>query len=203
MNKLITLTFLFLFLFSFVSASNLILDFSIVTGKQGECINLRYACPECSYMNITISSPNGTALVENEAMTNLSSYYSYNYSFCDTSDLGVYLAIMNYNETGSYFESDMNYFEITPSGNSGDENTFLFIIILVLGYTLNLLGFFKRNSYITILGGIILVFTGLYMINYGIIIFRSNLTLAISYITLFWGAGSSLWAAIEEIQDSM
>jgi len=93
-------------------------------------------------------------------------------------------------------------FQVTPNGDSSTNNIVFYLIIIFLGYGLNLLGFFNRNTYITILGGIILIFVGLFMIQNGVIIFRDNLTLALSYITLFWGAGSALWAAIEEIEEN-
>lgn len=99
--------------------------------------------------------------------------------------------------------TDAGIFEVTPSGSSGEDNIAFYIIIIVLGYSLSLLGFFNRNSTITILGGIILIFVGLFMIQNGVIIFRNNLTLAISYITLIWGSLSAVWAAVEEIEGNI
>lgn len=92
---------------------------------------------------------------------------------------------------------------VSASGFSTKDTTVFYIIVLALGYILNLIGFFNRNTYITILGGIILIFVGFFILQNGLSLFRNNLTLAISYVTLFWGAGSSLWAAIEEIQENM
>jgi hypothetical protein len=185
---------MFLFNLTFVSAE------SIGTFKQGTNINLTNYCRDgnCSGINITsIKYPNGSSEIINQPMIMNGQEGFYEWS--DTLALGTYF----FKTTGSNGITDEDSFDITPSGNSGNENIFLYIIILILGYTLNLLGFFNRNSVITSLGGIILVFVGLYMINNGIIIFRDSLTLAISYVTLFWGAGSSLWGIIEEIQDNM
>ncbi len=199
MKRLLLTIILGLFLISLTSAG----QSSLGTFKQGTDVNLIQTCSSCSEINITqIKLSGGTLLNINEAMQKDGSFFNYTLDKQHTSTLGKYIVngIGDVDGTNTVFAYD---FEVTPSGDSGNENIFLFIIVLVLGYTLNLLGFFNKNTYITILGGIILVFTGLYMINYGIIIFRSNLTLAISYVTLFWGAGSSLWAAVEEIQDSM
>jgi hypothetical protein len=84
--------------------------------SPGECIDIPSACDNCSYTNITILYPNGTAIVENEAMTNLSSLYYYNYSFCDTKTTGTYTAIVNYDENGEWLYSDSSFFEVTYSG---------------------------------------------------------------------------------------
>lgn len=94
-------------------------------------------------------------------------------------------------------------FEVTPSGRGDTNNTIFYILILALGYLINLIGFFKRNATITILGGIILIFVGLFLIQNGLIIFMEGITLAISYVTLFWGGGSAVWAAIETIQENL
>lgn len=153
--------------------------------------------------NFYLDYQNGTLLFSKQNIPSVlpNEYYvetdSNNFSFLGEHSVGVFCNTST--QTGGLTFT----FEVTPSGKSGTNNILLFIIVLILGYGLNLLGFFNRNSTITILGGIILIFVGLYMLQNGIVIYRDNLTLAISYITLFWGAGSSLWAAIEEIQDNM
>jgi len=114
--KIISLVFFLLFSLTFISA--LSFDWADFTYpiKQGDCFNVFTTCENCSYMNITILFPNGTSIIENEAMTNLSSHYYYNYSFCDTSVLGIYPVLYYYDsEYGS--ESSGDFFEITPSGN--------------------------------------------------------------------------------------
>lgn len=198
MKKLLLILIVGIFLISFASAIENLGNF-----KQGENINLIQICPSCTYNNITtIKVADGSLLKINKAMDKDGTFYNYTLDSSNATELGEYV-VNGIGDLGGVATTWNYKFEVTTSGKGGTENIFLFIIVLVLGYTLNLLGFFNRNTYITILGGIILVFTGLYMINYGIIIFRSNLTLAISYVTLFWGAGSSLWAAVEEIQDNM
>lgn len=197
MKKILMFAIIGIFFFSLAGVSAT----SIGTYKLNEPMQITNYCQvgTCTYMNLTsLQYPNGTLLNLNAAMTkNVQDFY---YPFTPT-ETGEYTFTTCGDPSGVVCDKDT--FEATPNGNSGTNNILLYIVILVLGYTLNLLGFFKRNTTITILGGIVLIFTGLYMIQNGIIIFRDNLTLAISYITLFWGGGSSLWAAIEQIQDSM
>jgi hypothetical protein len=87
-----------------------------LTIPQGDCFNINLPCNNCTYMNISISLPNGTTIVENERMTNLSSSYSYNYTLCDTDTLGTYFLITNYDEDGVSLYSDTNFLQVTPNG---------------------------------------------------------------------------------------
>lgn len=196
MNKKIMILMIGIFLLMpFITAEN------IGIFKQNSEMQITNYCStsDCTYANLTrIILPNGTINTINEEMTQTG--YDFNYSYTPT-ELGTYKFTTCSNPSGvNVCEEDT--FEITPSGNSGSNNIFFYIIILVLGYTLNLLGFFNRNSTITILGGIVLIFVGLFILQNGIIVFRDNLTLVISYITLFWGVGSALWAAVSEIEDN-
>ena len=121
------------FLISFSSASSLYFgDFSLPQ-KQGECFNIFEPCDNCSYMNITILFPNGTPIIENQAMTNLSSTYYYNYTFCNTSVLGIYPLIINYDEDGRYLYSDTDFFEVTQTGRDFDAGQTLGALALLGG----------------------------------------------------------------------
>ena len=114
-----------------------------------------------------------------------------NYTFSDTLILG------NYN----YFTSDgfSDYFEITPSGQGGTDNIIFFLFVILLIYGITFIGFFGKNIPITILGGMTLLFLGVYLINNGIIIFRDNITNYISYLTIAIGGITSFWAILEQI----
>lgn len=83
--------------------------------QQGDCFNIFEVCDNCSYMNITVLFQNGTAIVENAAMTNLSSQYYYNYTFCETSNRGVY-GVLYYYDDGADTYSKTDSFEVTYSG---------------------------------------------------------------------------------------
>ena len=95
---------LLIILIPLMSAS-LYLELDWIKVEQGSCFNIFESCDNCSYINITVLFSNGTVIVANEAMTNLSSRYYYNYTFCDTNTLGVYPIIINYDEDGFYLES--------------------------------------------------------------------------------------------------
>jgi len=89
-------------------------------------------------------------------------------------------------------------FEVTPSGNSGNENVFFFIFVILLIYGITFTSFYGRNIPLTILGGMAMMFLGIYTINNGIIIFRDALTNYISYITIGIGFMLSMWALFEQ-----
>lgn len=195
-KKLFVILILSVFMFGLVNAE------SIGDYQANQPMQITNYCEDatCTYMNlISLEYPNATIIYPNISMDNNNQIF--NYSYIPT-ELGIY-TFKTCGDPSGIIICNSDTFNVTPSGNSGTNNILLYIIILVLGYILNLLGFFNKNVTITILGGIILIFVGIYMLQNGIIIYRDNLTLAISYITLFWGAGSALWAAVEEIQDSM
>ena len=91
-------------------------------------------------------------------------------------------------------------FQVTPSGQSGNENTVFFIFIILLLYGITFTGFFGKNIPITILGGMAMIFLGVYLINHGIIIYRDNLTNYIAYLTIGVGAVCSFWAGLEQLE---
>lgn len=168
------------------------------TFKQGECVSLFQTCDNCSYVNVTsVIYPDGTVNFIQGSMTKQG--IDYNYSFCDTNTLGDYKYTTHGDKGGADVTEVIN-FRITSSGEGSVENIVFIVTMLVFLFSINLLGFFKRNATITILGGIGLTFLGLYMIQNGIIIFRNDFTLAVSYITLFWGSGSALWASVEQLE---
>ena len=132
-NFALIFCFLFLVGISFVSASSFYFGDFLLTQKQDSCFNIPLSCDNCSYMNITVLFPNGTVAVENQEATNLSSKYYYNYTFCETSTLGNYWIILNYDEDGRYIYSDVDFFKITPNGvNLTEGKSFLYIGLLSL-----------------------------------------------------------------------
>lgn len=77
---------LFIFLIGIVTAEE---SGSLLIGKKGDCINLPQECASCSYINITsIQYPNISQNYINALMTKQGS--SFNYTFCDTLNLGTY-----------------------------------------------------------------------------------------------------------------
>lgn len=135
-NRILISILLGIFLISCISAYSVALDFDMMIQEQNTCFNIPMSCDNCTYMNITILFQNGTLIIENQAMTNLSSEYYYNYTFCNTTILGDYMIITHYDEDGIYPYSETNFFQVTTNGNplpSGAVIIFfnlLFIIII-------------------------------------------------------------------------
>lgn len=103
-------------------------------GKQDSCIQLPQECTSCSYVVLTsIQYPNLSRSYVNSTMTKQGS--SYNYSFCDTANLGNYI----YCTTGDVDGTDTSAckpFEITCNGKEKPAGivivlfSILFLIIL-------------------------------------------------------------------------
>lgn len=171
---------------------------SLGTFKQNSEVRIAQVCQDATYINISsVSYPNGTVAVSNIEMTSAGSG-EYNYTFTDTSLLGRYDVRGISDGCEKTFAT---YFEITPSGASGTENIIFFVFVIVLLYGINLLGFFGKNEIMTILGGMALIFLGVYLIRNGVIIYRDNLTNYLAYITTAWGFVSAIWASISLMQD--
>jgi len=197
--KKLSVLFLFLILISLVSAGDLLQSI-----KQTRTIDLIQTCSDCTFVELTsITYPNGTKLQMNVNMTQIGEDYSY--PFGNTTQLGIY----KYNTCGDLLSPASNTrvltcetisFEVTPSGWSGGANVAFFIFIIVAIYSINLLGFFGKNIPMTILGGMALMFLGIYMIQQGIVIYRDNLTNYFSYITIAWGFISAIWAGLEQLE---
>lgn len=184
MKKIIPLILVVFFLVALlginVNAYSLVWDFGIMTQQQNECFNIPSTCDNCTYMNITVLYPNGTIVVDNQAMTNLSSVYHYNYSFCETSVLGEYWVITNYDDDALYLNTDANFFDITLNGNERPEGIvkvlffafFLFILFWAILSFLRVLGHWKDLEVdiievATVLGLYFVIFAYQYLaINY-------------------------------------
>lgn len=197
MKKLLFTIILGIFLIGFVFA----LD-ELPTIKQGECITVSQTCSSCSYLNISsISNRENSSLVLNQPMSSIGNG-EWRYEFCDTLFLGTY-DVRGQGDINTLDDSFAIRFEVTPSGQSGGENTMLYIITIVLLYGLTLLFFFKKIAPMTTLFGMAMVFFGIYMINNGLLVFRDDLTNYLGYLTTFLGGGLGLWALVEWIQDIM
>jgi hypothetical protein len=182
-NKILSLMIIGIFLFSLAFVSAECTNYG--TFKQNTAVSLIQTCTTCVDINASITFPDSTStgLIEFQEIDGI-----YNYTFNDTKQLGTYNVIGK--------DAWCYSFDITPSGDSGSANTVFFLFIILFIYALNLFGFFGKNEILTILGGMALIFLGVYMINNGIIIFRDNITNYIAYITIAWGAMSSIWAGL-------
>jgi hypothetical protein len=193
-NKLILTLIVSMFLISLVSANQIA---SLGTFKQNECIELKQTCADCSYVNFSrVSYPDGTRAMNNTVATKDGSVF--NLEFCNTDQLGTYIVegIGDVEGTDTVFAYD---FEITPSGQSGTANIVFFLFIILLLYGITFTGFFGRNIPMTIIGGMAMIFLGVYLINNGIIVFRDNITNYVAYLTISVGAITSFWAILDQL----
>lgn len=158
--------------------------------KQGEPVRLIFPSNATS-LNITVEFVNQSGYwIDNQAMTK--SGYSFYYDFYNTTDLGL-LKYFACDDVGDCDYSCSK--EITPSGKSGNSNIVFYVFLILAFYAINLFGFFGKNEILTLLGGMALMFVGVYLVNNGIIIYRDTLTNYFAYITIAWGAVSSLLAS--------
>lgn len=168
-----------------------------MTAKQGECLNISQTCSSCSYVNISsVSNQNNSNLLSNVGM-NYFGNGEWRYEFCETNFIGRY-DVRGQGDISGVDESFATFFQVTSSGKNGTENIVFFLFVILFLYGINLLGFFNEQAIMTILGGMALLFLGVYMVNNGIIIYRDNLTNYIGYITIAWGGISSIFAIYKE-----
>jgi len=170
---------------------------SLPAQKVNTNIELKQVGADFTFCNITsFLYPNLSICLKDVEMTKRGNDYNYTIDKDNITILGDYIA----NGFCSNGTDDVVFsylVPITPSGESGFENAIFFILVIVIFYTINLFGFFGKNIPMTILGGMALIFLGIYMITHGVIIYRDNLTNYLAYVTIGWGFISSIWAAIE------
>ena len=115
---------------SCVSAETINIGDYVVAVEQNECFNIPYSCDNCTFVNISIIAPNGTIIADNVEMSSASGFL-YNYSFCETSDLGRYFVSYHYDDNGMSIYSDMDWFQVTPNGENATEGKAIFYIGLL------------------------------------------------------------------------
>ena len=198
MKKLLLILVMSMFLVSLVSTQEK--ECSLPNPiKQGDTIELTTVCRGgCTGVNLTkVMFPNqSVALLGEFPMTENGS--NYNFTFSDTNTLGTYFYDSEGIDPNTIIVGQTCSFEVTTNGRSGNANIVLFLLIIFLLYGINLLGFFNENVMMTVLGGMALIFLGVYMVNNGIIIYRDNLTNYVSYVTIAWGGMSSIFALYKE-----
>ncbi len=128
-NRIIGLIALLLLLVSGVSA---ISDIGVF--KQGEVVQLIQICDSCSFVNLdSVSLPDGEIIIFNESMTRAS--FTYNFSFSDTSQLGVYTYFVCGDKSVLVCESLT--FEVTPSGFISSLSS----LSLIFGFSIIIIAF--------------------------------------------------------------
>ena len=193
MKKILLTLFIGLFLISFTSAAISYLG----SFQQGECITLPQTCITCTYNNISrvIVSPTSTVILEEVVMTKDGSYYSY--ETCNTTLLGKY-DVNGFGDLDGTQTSFNYYFDVTPSGVTGVLG--LFIILIVTAYAIGFIGFFGKNEWVSVMGGLAMMLLGVYIVLYGIDVYRNFMTIGFSYFTIGLGGIFTLVPLIEFIR---
>lgn len=176
-NKGKKFVFLLLFFILFINLG----QSSLGVYKVGDCVDIKTILNTSA---VTISSLNypdssrvlGITEMEKNGLT-------FNYTFCNTSNLGTYN--YDYNDTeGNVYVNDF----IIKSG-SNDSSITLFIFLYILFYGITIFGLIRRHEWITLGGCFGLLIIGIYTGTNGFDIYKNGLTSAISYITLLIGLG--------------
>jgi len=116
----------------------------VLIGKQNDCLQIPQECTSCSYVTLTsIQYPNMSRSYINAVMTKQGS--SYNYSFCDTSNLGNYI----YCTTGDVDGTDTTAckdFKITSDGSNYTTSDSITNVALIIFFFLIILGVYVLNK---------------------------------------------------------
>lgn len=126
------------------------------------CFNNGTYCSGSATCNYTIYNPDNTLLVDNQQGTNQGAYHNISFS---VTNIGIYQVDMTCVDSGRNGAETL-YFEVTGSGFN---NTFgFYALILVFSIGIMVLGFWKQDAPIVILGSFGLYFLGIYILFYGL-----------------------------------
>ena len=197
MRKLILILLISMFMISFVSAT-------CVTEQNAEIksvtrlhnINLWTTCSDCDSVNITqMNYPNGINKSVNYVMNK--NGFVYNYIFTNTEQVGRY----SYVTVGNSVSNGICIQSVSFDVKALDIVFCSMLIIISLG--LALFGFFGKNEWITIIGGLIMIPIGIYFIYNGIDIYKSTLTEIISITMIGLGAFFTIFTGVEIIEENL
>jgi hypothetical protein len=172
-NKLSLAIITTLLLIGFVSAD-------LGTYEQDSCVNIKTIL-NSTWVNISsLSYPNSSIALTQKSMSK--NGVTFNYSFCNTNELGVYIYDY-YDNTGEVY---VNTFTITREGVENENG--VYVTIWLAGFVLLYLGFIYRRvvPLYKLTGHILIFLNGLL----GIFIFDNPLTLLVmgsSLIFMFKG----------------
>ena len=135
-----TLLFLIVGIFA-ISFTSAFIDLGSV--KKNECVEVFQICDNCTYVNISsMEYPNNTVIYPLIQMSNVD--INYNYSFCDTSQLGIYYFKVKGDKDGE-ISVEEGQFEVTPSGQVYDTGQSLgglgiFVGVLAVAFAFMFIG---------------------------------------------------------------
>lgn len=164
--------------------------------EQNQCASLYQLCDNCTYVNLSsVIFPDNSILNINSAMTK--SGVDYNYTFCQTSQIGEYIYNVCGDKDGQFICENLT-FKVTPSGFNLTIGYYFLIIILSIGIII--LGYYVQDAWIVMLGSFALVLFGLYILFFGLVGFKDSVyTWGIGIIILMLGIYFGVKASLEKI----
>ena len=165
MKKILLILLLGLFLISFTSAIKTLGPF-----MRYDCIELIQTCGNCTYNNISMvvrTGENHFVYTVNDTMAKHDTYY--NYSFCDTSELGQYIINGFGDPDGKKKPWNYNLF-VTETGTEDVSvlNNPLMIILVTLALTFLFIGIKTGTIWLGFMSAIMFLLGGMYMTIYGL-----------------------------------
>lgn len=201
-NKLLILTAI---VFIAVAMFSLSMATAQEVYKVNTDVNYKGSCVDGVLTNgctctLSVINPDGTFLVNEETMNDLSNGW-YNYTFTPT-QLGTYQVSQSCIK-GTNSGTETGEIIVSPSGNSGGSNLGFFFLIVLVIYCIAFIGFFGKNEWVAILGGMGLITLGLYTINNGIMIYKDFITNVFSWTTIGVGAFFALYSGMSIIDENL
>lgn len=163
---------------------------------KNECFNNNTFCSSAAVCNITIFDPKGGLTVDNKVMTNQNNFHNYTISATDLNLTGDYSARQICFD-GVRKGEEPFLIRVTPTGEEGLLG--FYFLIIILSYGVMLFGVFKQDITVTLLGTFSLYFVGIFMLFFGLDVFKNYLTNAFALITLGVAAYMSVIMANEYI----
>ena len=166
--------------------------------KQNTQATLYQLCSNCTYVNLTsVKFPDSSILTVGVLMDKNGEDYTY--GFNQTSQLGSY----QYNVCGDKngeVKCEPLYFTVTPSGFTDSIGFYIIVLLIISG--LIFLGFYVRDGWFVVAGGMLLLIYGVYSINNGIAGQKDMfLTWGIGLFEIFMGGYLSMRASFEIMQE--
>ncbi len=164
MKKIILTILLGMFLISLVAAEVQTLG----TFKRYECVGLIQTCSNCTYNNISnVIYPDSSVALSENVMTKVNT--NYNYTFCNTSELGEYIVNGFGNPDGEKTTWNYNLF-ITETGITDKSilDNPLLIVLVALGIIFLFIGIKTETIWLGFMSAIMFLLGGIYMTIYGL-----------------------------------
>ncbi len=163
-TKILLTIILGIFLISLASAEVQTLG----TFKRYECVGLIQTCSNCTYINISnVIYPDSSVALSENVMTKDNTFY--NYTFCNTSQLGEYIVNGFGDPDGEKTTWTYNLF-ITETGikdKSILDNAML-IVLIALALLFLMIGIKTGTVWLGFMSAVMFMLGGLYMTIYGL-----------------------------------